>query len=322
MVASRLCQRALSVFKPSNRQWAPVSSSRCAPSRVTQRLAQPSRFSLITQNLDAFSSRPIARAKLLLDGILEESNRPDVIFLQEVASDVHTAILAHPKVREAFLVTDAQDQTSFEGVPFVNMTLLSSKRFAFDLEPQKEEGAAERGEKFGLGPVSRLALPSKYGRCALSVDIIPPAAPSTPAAAYRLVNVHLDSLGDTLPYRTEQLEILANLLREPGCAGGLIAGDFNAISSDDHALLDRNGLVDAWVALHGEEGPDGATWGVGVERDDGLRAGRLDKVAMLGVEAKDMETTRPPLIEVTKPAEDSDYIPCSDHHGLRLGFTV
>ncbi|KAJ3986599.1 Endonuclease/exonuclease/phosphatase [Lentinula detonsa] len=315
MAASRICQRALSAFKPSNRLWVPVSSSRWAPSQVTQWLSQPSRFSLITQNLDAFSSRPIARAKLLLDGIIEEC--PDVIFLQEVTFDVHTAILANPKVREAFLVTDTQDQTSFEGVPFANVTLLSSKRFAFDLESQ-----VERGDKFMLGSVSRVELPSKYGRCALSVDIIPPSIPSNPAAAYRLVNVHLDSLGHTLPYRTKQLEILANLLREPGCAGGLIAGDFNAISSDDHALLNKNGLVDAWVALHGEEGPDGATWGVEVKREDGLGAGRLDKVAMLGVEAKGMEITRPPLIEVTKPAAHSDYMPCSDHYGLRLCFTV
>ena len=264
MVPSGLCRRAISVFKPSIRLWAPVSSSRCAPSQVTQRLAQPSRFSLITQNLDAFSSRPIARAKLLLDGILKKSKYSGVIFLQEVTSDVHTAIRANPKVREAFLVTDAQDQTLFEGVPFVNMTLLSSKRFAFDLESQKEkEGGNQRGEKFVLGPVSRIEFPSKYGRCALSVDIIPPSTPSTPIATYRLINVHLDSLGDTLRYRTEQLEILANFLREPGCAGGLIAGDFNAISFDDHALLDKNGLVDAWVMLYGEEGPDGATWGVG-----------------------------------------------------------
>lgn len=312
-----LCQRSLSAFKPSDRLWAPVCS-RYAPSQVTQQLALTSHFSLITQNFDAFSSRPVARAKLLLGDILEESKRPDIIFLQEVTSDVRTSILGNPKVREAFLVTDAEDQTSFEGVPFANMMLLSSKRFAFDLESQKEDGA-ERGEKFMLGPVSRVKLPSKYGRCALSVDIIPP---STPATACRLINVHLDSLGDTLPYRTQQMEILANLLREPGCGGGLIAGDFNAISPEDHALLDKNGLVDTWVALHGEKGLDGATWGVEVKRHDGLGAGRLDKVAMLGLEAKDMEILRPGLIEVPKPGEDSDYIPCSDHYGLKLGFTV
>ncbi|KAG2348005.1 hypothetical protein BDR05DRAFT_973860 [Suillus weaverae] len=308
MAASRLCQRTFSAFKPSNRLWAPVSS-RCAPNQVTQQLALTSRFSLITQNFDAFSSRPVARANLLLGGILEESKRPDIIFLQEVTSDVRTSILGNPKVREAFLVTDAEDQTSFEGVPFANMRLLSSKRFAFDLE----------GEKFMPGPVSRVKLPSKYGRCALSVDIIPP---STPITTCRLVNVHLDSLGGTLPYRTEQMETLANLLREPGCGGGLIAGDFNAISPEDHTLLDKNGLVDAWVALHGKKGLDGATWGVGVERHDGLGPGRLDKVAMSGVDAKDMEIVRLGLSEVPKPGEDSDYIPCSDHYGLRLSFTV
>lgn len=170
-----------------------------------------------------------------------------------------------------------------------------------------------------LGPVSRVQLPSKYGRCALSVDII---LPSTPTSTCRLVNVHLDSLGDTLTYRTEQMKIVADLLREPGCGGGLIAGDFNAISPKDHALLDNNGLEDAWIALHGKEGPDGATRGVRVERHDGLGPGRLDKVAMLGVEAKGMKILHPGLIEVPKPSEDSYYIPWSDHYGLRLGFTV
>ncbi|KAG1779875.1 hypothetical protein EV702DRAFT_965437, partial [Suillus placidus] len=133
----------------------------------------------------------------------------------------------------------------------------------------------ERGEKFMLGPVSRVKLPSKYGRCVLSMDIIPPSTPSTPSTTCRLVNIHLDSLGDTLPYRTEQMEILANLLREPGCGGGLIAGDFNTISLEDHALLNKNGLVDAWVVLHGKKGLDRAMWGLRVERHDGLGPGRL-----------------------------------------------
>ena len=315
MVASRLCQRTLSAFKPSDRLWAPVSS-KSALNQVTKQLPFKSQVSLITQNLNALSSRPVARAKLLLDGLLEESKRPDIIFLQEVTSDVRNSILGNPKVRKAFLVTDAEDQTSFEGVHFANMALLSSMRFT-ELQKGEEDGV-ERGEKFMLGPVSRFKLPSKYGRCALSIDIIPPSTPSTTC---RLINVHLDSL-DTLPYRTEQVEILANFLRQPGCGGGLIAGDFNAISPEDHALLDKNGLVDAWVALHGKEGLDGITWGVEVEQRDGREPKRLDEVAMLGVEAKDIEILRPSLIEVPKPGEDSKYIPCSDHYGLRLNFTV
>ncbi|KAJ2926552.1 hypothetical protein H1R20_g10546, partial [Candolleomyces eurysporus] len=310
----------VSVLSP--RSTHPIDSGHQYLREPSDTAACSSDLSLITWNIDACSSRRIIRTKLILGSILEQPKRPDIVFLQEVTSDVRSSILDNAKVREAFLVTDAEDRTSFEGVPFANMILLSNERFAFDLESQKEEDRVEGGSKFMLGPVSRVKLPSKYGRCALSVDIIPPFAPSTPTTACRLINVHLDSLGDTLPYRAEQMAIIANLLREPGCGGGLVAGDFNAISPEDHALLEENGLVDAWLTLHGKEGLDGATWGVGVKRRDGLGPGRLDKVAMLGVEAKEMEILRPGLIEVPKPGGDSDYMPCSDHSGLRLRFTA
>ncbi|KAG2337740.1 hypothetical protein BDR05DRAFT_978376 [Suillus weaverae] len=282
------CNSIWDALSPPNRLWAPASS-RCAPNQVTQQLALTSRFSLIAQNFNAFSSRP-------------ESKRPGIIFLQEVTSDVRTSILGNPKVHEAFLVTDAEDQTSFEGVAFANMTLLSSKRFAFDLELQKEDGV-KRGEKFMLGP--------QVWGCALSVDIIPPSTPSTPTTTLPSRQRSSQFSWDTLPYCAEQMEILANLLRELGCGGGLIVGDFNAISPEDHALLDKNGPVDAWVALHGKKGLDGATWGVGVERHDGLRPGRLDKVAMSGVDAKDMEILRPGLSEVPKPSEDPTISPAA-----------
>jgi len=129
------------------------------------------------------------------------------------------------------------------------------------------------------------------------------SSPQPRRAVFRLVNVHLDSLGDTLHYRARQMEILANVLREPGCSGGIIAGDFNAISPGDDGLVDKNELVDMWVALHGSSDPDGATWGVGVERRDGLGPGRLDNVAMMGLKAKEMKVLRPGPIEVPKPGE-------------------
>ncbi|KAF8170889.1 hypothetical protein K438DRAFT_1909263 [Mycena galopus ATCC 62051] len=149
-----------------------------------------------------------------------------------------------------------------------------SKRFAFDLGPQKEE---ERRSSSWV-PFPRVKLPSKYERCSLSMDIIHPYTLSTVCC---LINVRLGSLGDTLgdtfPYR------------------------FNALSPDDHALVDQNGLVDAWFALHEKEGLDGAT---------------LDKVATLSVEAEEMEVLN------LKSGEDSDYTPHSDHYGLSLGFTI
>ncbi|KIM51755.1 hypothetical protein SCLCIDRAFT_1219879 [Scleroderma citrinum Foug A] len=147
------------------------------------------------------------------------------------------------------------------------MTLLSSARFTSSLDSQKEGYGIEGGEIFMLGCVSRVILPSKYRRDAFYVDIIPPILPGT---VFRLINVHLDSLGDTLHYRAKQMEILGNVLHEPGCSGGIIAGDFNAISPEDDGLVDKNGLVDVWVALHGRADLDGATWGVGVERWDRL----------------------------------------------------
>ena len=226
MAAGRLCRRALSAFNQPNRLWTPISSS-CPPSRVTQPPAGTSCLSLISQNLDAFSPRSVSRAQQLLGGILEQPKSPDIICLQEVTSDVRAFILASSGVRKGFQVT------SFEGVPFANMTLLSRKRFAFDLGSQNKANVIDRGGKLIHGAVYRIQLPSKYGRCALSMDIILPSTPSTATATYRVVNVHLDSLGDAFTYRTEQMKVLADLLREPGCDGGLIVGDFNAISPDD-----------------------------------------------------------------------------------------
>ena len=74
-----------------------------------------------------------------------------------------------------------------------------------------------------------IKLPSKYGRYALPVDTMPPCAhhlQHPPPVAYRLVNVHLDSLGGHASLRYHQMEMLADPLREPGCTCGIIAGDF------------------------------------------------------------------------------------------------
>jgi len=324
--------RTLSVFNSSTRTWTPIPSrigNKNAQSEVgqtqtqTQTQSRSKTLSLITWNIDAFSSRPVSRAKLILGHILEGlgPKSPDIIFLQEVNPEVRASLLADARTRGAFLVTDAEDQRSFEDVPFATMTLLRSPStlLASDPDSQKEGDGIEGGGKLMLGRVSRVALPSKYKRDALVVDIIPPTAPGT---VFRFINVHLDSLGDTLPYRTQQLEILANVLREPGCSGGVIAGDFNAISPEDHGLVDKNGLVDAWVALNGRSDAGGATWGVGVERRNGLGPGRLDKVAMIGLKVIEMQVLRPGTIEAPKPGGKSVEIPWSDHCGLRSTFTI
>lgn len=269
-------------------------------------------------NMDALSSRPVARARHLLSHIFDGQRSSDIIFLQEVNLDVRASILNDPRVRSAFLTTDAEDQTAFEGVPFATMTLLSSARFASSPDSQKE-GETEGGEKLELGRVFRVTLPSKYGRDGLCVEIVPPTAPDR---VLRLINVHLDTFWDMLPYRAQQLEMLTDVLREPGCSGGIIAGDFNAVTTEDQELLTKNGLVDTWLALHGTGNHDEATWGVGVERRDGRGPRRLDKVAMVGLEAHKMEVLRPGFIELPIPGGESIDSPWSDHCGLRCTFTI
>jgi len=145
------------------------------------------------------------------------------------------------------------------------------------------------------------------------VDIV---SPNSLGTLLRLINVHLDSLEDTELHRPEQMRILADFLREPGCGRGLVAGDFNDISPKDKGLVEENKLVDAWVKLHGATGADGDTWSVGVQSDDGLQPGRLDKVLMVGLEPTEMKVLRPGLISVPKPGGEEDVIPLSDHGGL------
>jgi len=215
----------------------------------------------------------------------------DIIHLQEVTSSARQSLLDD---RSGFLTTDAEDDTSFKGLPFATMTLLSRKRFGSLL----------------LDSVFRMELPSRYRRDALCMDI---AIPAASGAAFCLLNVHLDSL-DSHFRRALQMWALAGLLREPRWRGGIIAGDFNTILPEDHRLVDEHELLDAWVALHGSMGPNGATWGVGVELEGGLKAGRLDKVAMLGLKPDEIKVFQPGLVGADRP--------WSDHCGLHCTFTI
>ena len=61
-------------------------------------------------------------------------------------------------------------------------------------------------------------------------------------------------------------------------------------------------------------GSDGATWGVSVELEGGLKAGRLDKIVISGL--------NPDEIEVLQPGLNESDRPWSDHCGLRCTFTI
>jgi len=314
--------RALSAFDHARHRWVAIplrdphnpiaqkpSSSRPGEAHAVGKQT----LSLTTWNIQASQLRPAERSKLILDYILKGPKFPDIILLQEVASSARQSLLDDHRIRSNFLTTDAEDDTCFKHVPFATMTLLSSKRFGSPLLAEEEGGGeGEAGSKIVLDSVFRTDLPSRYKRDALCVNI---AAPATSGTVLRLLNVHLDSLNSQFR-RLLQMEVLAGLLREPGCSGGIIAGDFNAILADDHTLIDKHKLVDAWLTLHGSTGgcDKGATWGVDVELNKGLKPRRLDKVVMLGLQPVEIEILQPGLINA--------YTRWSDHCGLRCTFTI
>lgn len=230
----------------------------------------------------------------------------DIILLQEVTASIRHVLLSNPRIRSSFLTTDAEDDTSFKGgVPFATMTLLSNKRFGSPLL------AGEESTKMVLDSVFRTELSSRYNRDALCVNIV---SPTVPRSIFRLLNVHLDPF-DSQARRMDQMDVLARLLREPGCSGGIIAGDFNAVYPRDHKLVDDYELVDAWVALRGRDGGDTwGHWGVPVEIEDEFEPGRLDKVVMLGL--------KPEEIEVLQPGRVGACTHWSEHCGLRCTFTI
>ncbi|TRM57839.1 Endonuclease/exonuclease/phosphatase [Schizophyllum amplum] len=342
--------RALSAFNSSTRRWAHATSLPprfSLPPESDVGLPKPlstqrQRLSLISWNVDAFTSQPAARASRILNHILLAP--PDIVFLQEVTRDTRAALLNDARVRTTFSVCGADDDADFEGVPFSAMTLLSRARFSLP-------GAdSEPSSVLKIRDVTRVVLPSEHGCTAICVDVYRPT-PTTLGPVIRLINVHLDSMENSqrLPYREKQRRILSIAMRQPGLGGGIIAGDYNAMDREDSKMVNRNALVDAWAMLYGsaeevalygckEKGGDGSYQAGGGICCVGLGEGGLDDVFMMsvgprvksifsaeGVDAPLMETMevlRPGNIEVPRPGEESLQKPWSDHCGLKCTFVV
>jgi tyrosyl-DNA phosphodiesterase 2 len=179
-------------------------------------------LTLVTWNLNATDSRPVARSRLIFDHIVAGTESPDIIFFQEATSPARKDLLNNARVRSGFLVSDAEDETSFNAKNMATMTLLSRKRFACGPDPQLVEGTGKLTAK----GIFRMALPSDYEKDALCVDVVDPSLPGT---FLRFFNVHLDPF-NAVHLHAQQMEMLASLLRKPGCGVGAIAGDFNAVA--------------------------------------------------------------------------------------------
>ena len=249
----------------------------------------------------------------------------DILFLQEVRPGVRVHLLNDARIRAGFFVTDAEDGSSFNNVPFTTMTLLSKASFS-SFTPRNDYTATS---------VNRFKFPSRYKRDALCTDICVPLSNPGSFATTKLlsfVNVHLDSLASTLPYRGEQMRIVRNIVgptndqqEQENLKLGLIAEDFNAVCKEDQELIRNNGLVDAWISLYGTgtDKFDPWTWGC-QNLQNNFVPKRLDRIAMTeGLEAVDMYVMHPGTIAVPRPGGEADgEVRWSDHAGLNCRFSI
>lgn len=300
-------------FDPCSNGWVPFDWA-----HVTAReergasedigLARDLRLDLVTWNVDATASAPEARISAIISHLQNSVSSADLIFLQEVSGPALSTLLAIPWLRDHWYSSEA-DTTNWGSQSFATVTLVSKSRLG-------APGSA--ANKVALGPIWRVKYPSRFGRDALCCDILLPSpgpaqsrsrflsststmAPITATSSsvspqslshkylsrIRLINVHLDSLPILPSLRPLQLSTIASYLCAAG--GGLVAGDFNSVLPEDDKLISANRLVDAWTELHPSEA--GFTWGL--DGNQPFPPNRLDKVAVVGLKAYDIQVIPP-----------------------------
>ena len=307
-------------FDPSSSKWVSFDSkSSTADMRhypgQDGKADQGSRLILVTWNVDATSPAPEARISALISHIQNLATSVDIIFLQEVSQSALQALLEIPWLREHWYSSEA-DTINWGRQSFASMTFVSRSWFS-------------GSDSAALGSIWRVDYPSRFERDALCCDILlPSSCGSTKSFSHiRLINVHLDSLPIHPSLRPRQLSIIASYLRAAG--HGLVAGDFNPVLPEDDMLVNMNWLLDVWSELHPSE--DGFTWGV--DRDQSFPPNRLDKVAMTGLKAYDIqiippgETEQASVSRLKQGKEDQKHdhyssLKWSDHSGLMCSFAL
>ena len=141
--------RALPSFNHVTHRWAAIPL-RDPRHPITQRPSShpadvigKQSLSLTSWNIQASQAEPVARSKLILIHILKGPKFSDIIHLQEVTSSVRRSLLDDPRVRSGFLTTDAEDNTSFKGLPFATMTFALQQAFWLSVA---RRGGRGRGE--------------------------------------------------------------------------------------------------------------------------------------------------------------------------------
>ncbi|KAJ7593107.1 Endonuclease/exonuclease/phosphatase [Mycena floridula] len=224
----------------------------------------PCRVQIVTWNIDFQGSRPVERLegvlKYLEDEVLTGKNgeAPSaVVLLQEVHGRVLPELLKNSWVRDNFCVTPNDASKWGSGTVFGNVTLVS------------------KSIKVVEASFLSFAL-SKMKRAAIMVDVKLRTPVGGEDIVVRIINTHLESLPTGASDRVLQLQVCAEMLKEPSISGGVVAGDMNAISEGDDRLPKMNGLRDSWWR---DNSDSGYTWGYQGGGD--FPKGRLDKILFL-----------------------------------------
>ena len=275
----------------------------------------PTSLTLVTWNVDFSKPRTMQRLTSALDHLEKKLTEdkggkppPCLILLQEIHADAFDSLLAHPWVREWFMVVPGRTNEGWpQGAWYGTVTLIArSVKLTASMYVHFEESWMHRN--------------------ALVTDVLLGGAEPR-ARVLRVINTHLESLPEGTPMRVVQLRVIAELLREgktvSGGVGGIVGGDMNAIAPSDATLPEQNGLLDAWKEKkkrdgQGVEGEDGMTWGY--QPPCQYPPGRLDKILYTDSDAFVVKDIGKVGVELRMPTpegkSESEIEWVSDHYGL------
>lgn len=280
-----------------------ISSSSRQNSPNSEREPGPeSKFLLITWNIDALIPHADERMTSALRYLrtLAESppepfrkGTPVVIMLQEMLTSDLTLLMLEPWVKERFVMTDLTRSGWVSN--YGTVMLIDRGRVGCGANDTTVVPGLEISNAF------RVRWESKFGRDGLFVDLVfPPATKKIEEGegeregdgkkegsgrVVRLCNTHLESLACNPPVRPQQASRAAAFLHQKGIHGAIMAGDMNAIQPSDRHIAEDNDLIDAYLALGGQEDhDDGYTWGYQSRQGRRERFGccRMDKVLYSG----------------------------------------
>lgn len=188
---------------------------------------------------------------------------PSCILLQGVLATAFTIILDNKWVQNSFFVIPSTTGAWPKLAKYGNVTLVSrslqiAKSFSIHFNCS---------ESYSHAIFVDLKLSGL-------LDTKPNSPSPQSVVTLRIANTHLEPLPDGAPTREKQLKIIADTLLQDGLFGGVVGGDFNAITPDDSAAVESVGLWDAWSGDDADE--SGFTWGY--QPRSPIAPGRMDKL--------------------------------------------